>query len=78
MNLDDLGFPRVEQLYFKNFVVCNKHLPHQNSKNHCALKDSKAEETMSVNNECQQRAPGESGDIHISKFNSLCLDDTRK
>ena len=28
MNLDDLGCPRVEHLYFKKFVNCNKHLPH--------------------------------------------------
>ena len=77
VNLDDLGCPRVEQLYFKNFVNCNKHLPHHNSKNHYALKKSKAFFDW-LKNECQQRASGESGDIHISKFSSLCLDDTRK
>ena len=77
VNLDDLGSPRVEQLYFKNFVNCNKHLPHHNSKNHCALKKSKAFYDWSKS-ECQQRASGENGDIHISKFSSLCLDDTRE
>ena len=77
VNLDDLGCARVEQLYFKNFVNCNKHLPHHNSKNHCALKKSKAFFDW-LKNECQQRASGESGDIHISKLSSLCLDDTRK
>ena len=41
VNLDDLGCPRVEQLYFKNFVNCSKHLPHHNSKNHFALKKSR-------------------------------------
>ena len=77
VNLDDLGCPRVEQLYFKNFVNFNKHLPHHNSKDHCALKKSKAFYDW-LKNECQQRASGESGDIHISKFSFLCLDDTRK
>ena len=77
VNLDDLGCPRVEQFYFKNFVNCSKQLPHHNSKNHCALKKSKAFYDW-LKNECQQRASGESGDIHISKFSSLSLDDTRK
>ena len=59
VNHDDLGCPRVEQLYFKNFVNCSKHLPHHNSKNHCALKKSKAFYDW-LKNECQQRASGES------------------
>ena len=41
VNLDDLGCPRVEKLYFKNFENCNKHLPHHNSKNHCAVKKNR-------------------------------------
>ena len=40
-NLDDLGCPRVENLYFKNYPSCNKHIPHYNSRNHCALKKTK-------------------------------------
>ena len=66
-----------EQLYFKNFVNCNKHLPHHNSKNKGALKKSKAFYDW-LKNECKQRSSGESGDIHISKFSSLFLDDTRE
>ena len=59
VNLDDLGCPRVENLYFKIFVNCNKHLPHHISKNHCALKKLKAFDDW-LKNECQQRASGES------------------
>ena len=40
-NLDDLGCPQVENLYFKNYPSCNKHIPHYNSRNHCALKKTK-------------------------------------
>ena len=38
VNLDELGCPRIENLHFKNYPSCNKHLHHYNSRNHCALK----------------------------------------
>ena len=40
-NLDDLGSPWVENLNFKNHPSCNRHIPHYNSRNPCALKKSK-------------------------------------
>ena len=41
-NLHDLGCPRVENLHYNKISNCCKHIPHYNSKNHCALKKSKA------------------------------------
>ena len=74
-NLDDLGCPRVENLYFKNYPSCNKHIPHYNSRNHCALKKTKVFYDWLKNE--QQREISESGDIPITKFNALCVDDSR-
>ena len=74
-NLDDLGCPRVENLCFKNYPSCNKHIPHYNSRNHCPLKKTKVFYDWLKNE--QQREISESGDIPITKFNALCVDDSR-
>ena len=75
-NLDDLGCPRVENLVFKNYPICNRHIPHNNSMNPCALKKSKDFYDWLKNE--QQREISESGDIPINIFNALCVDDSRE
>ena len=74
-NLDDLGCHWVENLFFKNFPSCNRHIPHYNYRNHCALKKSKVFLDWLKNE--QQREVSESGDIPITKFNASCVDDCR-
>ena len=39
--LDDLGCPRIEKSYCKNYPSCNIYIPQYNSRNHCTLKQSK-------------------------------------
>ena len=65
-NLDNLGCPRAEKLYFKNYLSCNRYIPHYNSRNHCALKKSKVCYDWLKNE--QQREISKSGDIPITKF----------
>ena len=62
--LNDLGCPWVEKLFFKNYLKCNRHIPHYNSRNHCASKKSKVFYDWLKNE--QQREINESGDIPIT------------
>ena len=76
VNLDELCGPRNEILLLKNYLSCNRDLPTYDSRNHCALKKTKAFFDWLTNE--QQRKTSKSEDVLISKFNVLGLDDTRE
>ena len=80
---NNVTLPRSEVVFVAQMVVililnyqsCNKHIPHYNSRNHCALKKTKVFYDWLKNE--QQREISESGDIPTTKFNALCVDDSR-
>ena len=76
VNLDELGCLRIENLHLKNYPSCNRHLPNYNSRNHCALKKTKVFFDWLTNE--QQRKTSKSGDVPVSKFSVLGLDDKRE
>ena len=75
-NLDELGCPRIENLHLKNYPACSRHFHHNHSRNHCALKRSKAFLDRLKNE--QQRETSEIGDLTISKLSFMCLDESRE
>ena len=76
VNLDELGCPRIENLLFKNYPACNRHPHHNHYRNHCDLKKSNAFFDWLKNE--QQRETSEAGDVPISKFSVICLDESRE
>ena len=74
--LDELGCPRIENLHLKNYPACNRHFHHNHFKNYCALIKSKAFFDWLKNE--QQRENCKVGDVPISKFSVMCLDESRE
>ena len=68
--------PRIENLHFKNYPACNRHLLNNYSRNNWDLKKSKVFFDWLKNE--QQRETSEVGDVHISKISVMCLDKFRE
>ena len=71
VNLDELGCLRIQ-----SYPACNRYSHHNHSRNHCALKKSKAFFDWLKNE--QQRESNDVGDVPISKFSVMCLDESRE